>query len=69
LRIPEGSFDGGVSIWEFEAPVGELGLHDEAVDVFQLGHLLQGVVLGVFFQEFVEGVGHQHHVLDFREVS
>jgi hypothetical protein len=65
-----GSLDGWrEDIWELLAAFGEGGLHDDSVDVPEVGDLLERVVLGIILQDLVEGVTNQQRVLKLRQLS
>jgi hypothetical protein len=48
---------------------GEGRLHDDAVDVLEVGDLLERVVFGVVFEDFVERVADEQRVFEFGEFS
>lgn len=65
-----GSLDGRrEDIWELLAAFGEGGLDDDAVDVPEVGYLLERVVLGIVLEDLVEGVTNQQRVLKLRQLS
>jgi hypothetical protein len=49
--------------------LGEGGLHDDSVDVLEVGNLLEGVVFRVVLQDLVEGVANQQGVLKFGKLT
>ena len=51
-------------IGELVGLLGEGGLNDDSIDVFEGGDFLECVVLGIIFQDLVEGVANQQGVLE-----
>ncbi len=47
----------------------EGGLNDDAVDVPQVGDLLECVIFGIVFQELIEGVSNKQCVFEFGQLS
>lgn len=65
-----GSLDGGrEDIGKLCALLGEGGLHDDSVDVLQVGNLLKRVVFGVVLQQLVEGIANEQRVFELRKFS
>ena len=67
---PDWSFEGRrEDIGELSTFFGKGRLDDDAVDVLQIGDLLQGVVFGVVFEDLVEGVADEQSVLELGQFS
>jgi hypothetical protein len=56
-------------IWKLCALFGESGLHNDSINVLQIGDLLQSVIFGIIFQEFIEWIGYQEGILKLWQFS
>lgn len=63
------SLDGGrEDVGKLLALLSEGGLHDDAVNILEVGDLLECVVFGVVLEQLVEGVADEERILELGQL-